>query len=190
MGCGKWLVRWNLSFNSIFLMWDKQKLIESNYKKHKIFLRNYIFIKFSSDLRNNLAKECIKDINSKATHYYSIAGLRQYGKEWVGAWILLTTDISHCYAEKGEKWRKFLHLISLRAYLFTAEVQSAACYYSGCLLVHLCKMGGVVWNYLREIQMRKWGCYFTVTCGAINLLLQWENTFLLPCTWCYHLERN
>lgn len=38
--------------------------------------------------------------------------------------------------------KKVSHLISLRAYLFTTEVQSAACYDSGCLLVHLCKMGG------------------------------------------------
>lgn len=45
-------------------MWDKQKLIESNYEKHKIFVIKYIFIKFSSDLRNKLAKECIKGINS------------------------------------------------------------------------------------------------------------------------------
>lgn len=60
------------------------------------------------------------------TRFHSNAGQRQYGKEWVGAWILLTTDISHCYAEKGGKMKKVSHLISLKAYLFTTEDQSAS----------------------------------------------------------------
>lgn len=48
------------------------------------------FIKFSSDLVNYPAKECIKDIKLK-------------GKKIEGALMLLTTDISHCYAAKRKE---------------------------------------------------------------------------------------
>lgn len=65
------------------------------------------YIVFSSDLANYPAKECIKGINDASSR--AEISMREEIKE--GAEMLLTTDISHCWAARGEK-NKIAHFIS------------------------------------------------------------------------------
>lgn len=68
-----------------------------------------------------------------------------------GAWMLLTTDISHCNAAREKKNGQNF---TFKFTQFKTEFLGEACWYSGWLLVRLCIMGGRVWNHLCEIQMR------------------------------------
>lgn len=118
---------------------------------------------------------------------YSLNGpfTERQTKTEVGSRMLLTTDVGHCCAAMRKEWaKKNSHFIALIA----TDILSRACYQSGWLLVHLCIMGGRLWSYLWEIQIRAL-FYCDLWCNK-SFIAMGKHPFLLPCTGSYHQERE